>query len=406
MMSNETAPQISLSELLKKLTELNGSDLHVTTNTPPQVRVDGHLRPLEGYRPLTSADTKQLAYSVLTDAQKHRFEENLELDFSFGVKGLSRFRANIFNQRGAVGAVFRAIPYEIKPFDALGLPPVVKQLCDKPRGLILVTGPTGSGKSTTLAAMIDKINVDRHEHILTIEDPIEFLHNHKGCLVNQREVSADTRSFADALRTALRQDPDVVLVGEMRDLETIESALRIAETGHLTLATLHTNSAASTINRIIDVFPSAQQAQVRAQLSLVLEGILCQTLLPRIEGTGRAMAMEILVPNPAIRNLIREDKVHQIYSMMQTGQEKFGMQTFNQSLATLYHKRLISLDVALQRSSNSDELKELIERGSGVNTSFGGNGANGAGNMRPGTHPSPYAQGRPVGVRPGSPNGR
>lgn len=405
MMSNENAPQISLSELLKKLTELNGSDLHITTNTPPQVRVDGHLRPLEGFRPLTSADTKQLAYSVLTDAQKHRFEENLELDFSFGVKGLSRFRANIFNQRGAVGAVFRAIPYEIKPFEALGLPPVVKQLCDKPRGLILVTGPTGSGKSTTLAAMIDKINVDRHEHILTIEDPIEFLHNHKGCLVNQREVSADTRSFADALRTALRQDPDVVLVGEMRDLETIESALRIAETGHLTLATLHTNSAASTINRIIDVFPSAQQAQVRAQLSLVLEGILCQTLLPRIEGTGRAMAMEILVPNPAIRNLIREDKVHQIYSMMQTGQEKFGMQTFNQSLATLYHKRLISLDVAIQRSSNPDELKELIERGSGVNTG-NGNGAPGAGNMRPGTHPSPYAQGRPIGVRPGAPNGR
>jgi twitching motility protein PilT len=404
MMSNENAPQMSLSELLKKLTELNGSDLHITTNTPPQVRVDGHLRPLEGYRPLTSADTKQLAYSVLTDAQKHRFEENLELDFSFGVKGLSRFRANIFNQRGAVGAVFRAIPYEIKPFEALGLPPVVKQLCDKPRGLILVTGPTGSGKSTTLAAMIDKINVDRREHILTIEDPIEFLHNHKSCLVNQREVSADTRSFADALRTALRQDPDVVLVGEMRDLETIESALRIAETGHLTLATLHTNSAASTINRIIDVFPSGQQAQVRAQLSLVLEGILCQALLPRAEGAGRAMALEILVPNPAIRNLIREDKVHQIYSMMQTGQEKFGMQTFNQSLATLYHKRLISLDVAMQRSSNADELRELIERGSGVNT--GGNGATGAGNGRPGTHPSPYAQARPIGSRPGMPTGR
>jgi twitching motility protein PilT len=400
MMSNENAPQFSLSELLKKLTELNGSDLHITTNTPPQVRVDGHLRPLEGFRPLTSADTKQLAYSVLTDAQKHRFEENLELDFSFGVKGLSRFRANIFNQRGAVGAVFRAIPYEIKPFDALGLPPVVKQLCDKPRGLILVTGPTGSGKSTTLASMVDKINIDRHEHILTIEDPIEFLHNHKSCLVNQREVSADTRSFADALRTALRQDPDVVLVGEMRDLETIESALRIAETGHLTLATLHTNSAASTINRIIDVFPSAQQAQVRAQLSLVLEGILCQALLPRIEGKGRAMAMEILVPNPAIRNLIREDKVHQIYSMMQTGQEKYGMQTFNQSLATLYHKRLISLDVAIQRSSNADELRELIERGSGINTGFG-NGA--PGNGKPGAHPSPYAQGRPVGVRPGAP---
>ena len=247
--------------------------------------------------------------------------------------------------------------------------------------------------------MVDKINIDRHEHILTIEDPIEFLHNHKSCLVNQREVNADTRSFADALRTALRQDPDVVLVGEMRDLETIESALRIAETGHLTLATLHTNSAASTINRIIDVFPSAQQSQVRAQLSLVLEGILCQALLPRVEGTGRAMAMEILVPNPAIRNLIREDKVHQIYSMMQTGQEKYGMQTFNQSLATLYHKRLISLDVAIQRSSNADELKELIERGSGVNTGNGAPGPNG----RPGGHPSPYAQGRPVGVRPGAP---
>jgi len=395
MMTNEAAPQITLSELLKKLAELGGSDLHITTNTPPQVRVDGHLRPLEGYRPLSSADTKQLAYSVLTDAQKHRFEENLELDFSFGVKGLSRFRANIFNQRGAVGAVFRAIPYEIKPFEGLGLPPVVKTLCDKPRGLILVTGPTGSGKSTTLAAMIDKINTDRHEHILTIEDPIEFLHNHKNCLVNQREVNADTRGFAEALRTALRQDPDVVLVGEMRDLETIESALRIAETGHLTFATLHTNSAASTINRIIDVFPSDQQAQIRAQLSLVLEGILCQSLLPRADGQGRAMALEILVPNAAIRNLIREDKVHQIYSMMQTGQDKYGMQTFNQALASLYHKRQISLDVAMQRSSNTDELKDLIERGSGLNT---GNGS--GAQVKPGMHPSPYAQGRPVGTRP------
>src|SRR5918997_1146161 len=367
MRLNESVPQISLSELLQKLSDLGGSALQTTTGTPPQVRVDGHLRPLEQYRVLTSADTKQLAYSVLTDAQKHRFEENLELDFSFGVKGLSRFRANIFNQRGAVGAVFRAIPYEIKPFEALGRPAVVKQLCDKPRGLILVTGPTGSGKSTTLAAMIDKINSDRHEHILTIEDPIEFLHNHKSCLVNQREVNADTRGFAEALRTALRQDPDVVLVGEMRDLETIESALRIAETGHLTFATLHTNSAASTINRIIDVFPSEQQSQVRAQLSLVLEGILCQALLPKADGQGRAMALEILVPNPAIRNLIREDKVHQIYSMMQTGQDKYGMQTFNQSLATLYHKRLISLDVAAQRSSNPEELRDLIEHGSGVN---------------------------------------
>src|SRR5918912_701998 len=375
MALNEPVPQITLSELLKKLAEMGGSDLHITTNTPPQVRVDGHLCPLEGYKVLTSADTKQLAYSVLTDAQKHRFEENLELDFSFGVKGLSRFRANIFNQRGAVGAVFRAIPYEIKPFEALGLPPVVKELCDKPRGLILVTGPTGSGKSTTLAAMIDKINVDRHDHILTIEDPIEFLHNHKSCLVNQREVNADTRGFAEALRTALRQDPDVVLVGEMRDLETIESALRIAETGHLTFATLHTNSAASTINRIIDVFPPNQQAQVRAQLSLVLEGILCQALLPKAEGRGRAMGLEILVPNPAIRNLIREDKVHQIYSMMQTGQDKYGMQTFNQALATLYHKRLITLETAMQRSGNPDELRELIEHGSGVNAGNGGNGA-------------------------------
>ena len=396
MALNETVPQITLSELLKKLSEFGGSDLHITTNSPPQVRVDGHLRPLEGYKVLTSSDTKQLAYSVLTDAQKHRFEENLELDFSFGVKGLSRFRANIFNQRGAVGAVFRAIPYEIKPFEALGLPPVVKQLCDKPRGLIRVTGPPGSGKSTTLAAMIDKVNIDRHEHILTIEDPIEFLHNHKSCLVNQREVNADTRGFSEGLRAALRQDPDVVLVGEMRDLETIESALRIAETGHLTFATLHTNSAASTINRIIDVFPSEQQSQVRAQLSLVLEGILCQALLPKADGQGRAMALEILVPNVAIRNLIREDKVHQIYSMMQTGQDKFGMQTFNQSLATLYHKRQISLDVAMQRSSNADELKELIERGSGLNT---GNG-NGPG-QKPGAHPSPYAQPRPIGVRPG-----
>jgi twitching motility protein PilT len=393
----QTQEPLSLSDLLKKLIELGGSDLHLTTNTPPQVRVDGHLHPIESARTLTSADTKSLAYSVLTDAQKHRFEENLELDFSFGVRGLSRFRANLFNQRGAVGAVFRAIPYEIKSFDDLGLPPVVAQLCDRPRGLILVTGPTGSGKSTTLAAMLDKVNRERHEHIVTIEDPIEFLHSHKSCIVNQREVGADTRGFAEALRTALRQDPDVVLVGEMRDLETIESALRIAETGHLTFATLHTNSAASTINRIIDVFPSAQQSQIRAQLSLVLEGILCQSLIPRADGRGRGMALEILVPNPAIRNLIREDKVHQIYSMMQTGQGKNGMQTFNQSLATLYHKRLITIETAMQRSSNPDELRELIEHGAGINN---GGGANGQSLNRP--HPSPYAQPRPVGSRPGA----
>lgn len=390
--------QVTLPELLKKMTDAGGSDLHLTTNSAPQIRVHGHLRSLAEYPPMTPADTKRLAYSVLTDAQKHRFEENLELDFSFGLKGMSRFRANLFNQKGAVGAVFRAIPYEIKSFEALGLPPVVQDMCKKPRGLVLVTGPTGSGKSTTLAAMIDKINIDRHDHILTIEDPIEFLHNHKNCVVNQREVAADTHSFGSALRTALRQDPDVVLVGEMRDLETIEMALRIAETGHLTFATLHTNSAYSTINRIIDVFPSAQQSQVRTQLSLVLEGIMCQALLPKASGDGRAMALEILVPNAAIRNLIREDKIHQIYSMMQTGQDKFGMQTFNQSLATLYHKKQITLDAAMQRTSNADELKELIERGSGLNQAYGG------GTPRPGAPAagggSPYAQGRPVGQRP------
>ncbi len=395
--------QITLPELLKKMTDAGGSDLHLSTNSAPQVRVHGHLSPLAGFGPMSAADTKRLAYSVLTDAQKHRFEENLELDFSFGLKGMSRFRANLFNQKGAVGAVFRAIPYEIKTFEALGLPQVIQDLCKKPRGLVLVTGPTGSGKSTTLASMIDKINMDRHDHILTIEDPIEFLHNHKNCVVNQREVAADTHSFGDALRTALRQDPDVVLVGEMRDLETIEMALRIAETGHLTFATLHTNSAYSTINRIIDVFPAGQQAQIRTQLSLVLEGIMCQSLLPKASGDGRAMALEILIPNAAIRNLIREDKIHQIYSMMQTGQDKFGMQTFNQALATLVHKRVITLEVAMQRTSNADELKELIDRGSGLNSSYGARpGAPGA----PGARPtpagggSPYAQGRPIGRRP------
>ncbi|HEX8370092.1 MAG TPA: type IV pilus twitching motility protein PilT [Pyrinomonadaceae bacterium] len=389
--------QVTLPDLLRKMTDMGGSDLHLTTNSSPQVRVHGHLHQLTEYPPLTPAQTKQLAYSVLTDAQKHRFEENLELDFSFGLKGMSRFRANLFNQKGAVGCVFRAIPYEIKSFDALGLPPVVSDMCKKPRGLVLVTGPTGSGKSTTLASMVDKINIDRHDHILTIEDPIEFLHNHKNCVVNQREVGADTHGFADALRTALRQDPDVVLVGEMRDLVTIEMALRIAETGHLTFATLHTNSAASTINRIIDVFPAEQQSQVRTQLSLVLEGILCQSLLPKASGDGRVMALEILIPNSAIRNLIREDKIHQIYSMMQTGQDKFGMQTFNQALATLFQKRLITLDVAMQRSSNADELKDLIERGSGLNQSYGGQAKPGA---SPQNHASPYMQGRPVGQRP------
>jgi twitching motility protein PilT len=352
----------TLSDLLKKMLELGGSDLHISTNTPPQVRVHGHLQPLD-MPVLVPSETKQLAYSVLTDAQKHRFEENLELDFSFGLKGMARFRGNLFNQRGATAAVFRVIPFEIKSFQQLNLPPVVAKLCDRPRGLILVTGPTGSGKSTTLAAMIDKINTERHDHIITIEDPIEFVHQNKNCLVNQRELHADTKSFSDALRAALREDPDVVLIGEMRDLETIESALRIAETGHLTFGTLHTNSAASTINRVIDVFPSHQQSQIRAQLSLVLEGVLCQSLLPKIGGQGRACAMEILVPNAAVRNLIREDKIHQIYSAMQSGQDKYGMQTFNQSLASLYFSKLISLETALIRSSMPDELQEMINRG-------------------------------------------
>ncbi len=357
---------ITLAELLQKVLHSGGSDLHLTVASPPQIRVDGQLRPLE-MPPLTAADTKRLAYSVLNDAQKHSFEEKWEIDFSFGIKDLCRFRGNVFTQKGGVGAVFRVIPFEIKSFEALGLPPVIEKLCDKPRGLILVTGPTGSGKSTTLAAMIDKINRQRHEHILTIEDPIEFLHNHKNCIVNQREVGSDTHSFAEALRVALREDPDVVLIGEMRDLETVESALRIAETGHLTLATLHTNSAAATINRIVDVFPPNQQPQIRAQLSMVLEGIMCQSLIPRMGGSGRAMAMEILIPNSAVRNLIREDKVHQIYSAMQTGQEKYGMQTFNQSLAQLVLSKQISQEDAINKSSNVDELQDLINRGVGVN---------------------------------------
>jgi twitching motility protein PilT len=378
-MANEN---LTLTELLKRMTEMRGSDLHITLNSPPQIRVDGHMHPLTEFEAMNAADTKALAYSVLTDAQKHRFEEDLELDFSFGVKGLSRFRANLFNQKGAVAAVFRAIPYEIRSFEQLGLPTVVSQLCDRPRGLILVTGPTGSGKSTTLAAMLDKINRERHDHILTIEDPIEFLHPHRNCLVNQREVKADTHGFSHALRSALRQDPDVVLIGEMRDLETIEAALRIAETGHLTFGTLHTNSAAATINRVIDVFPAYQQSQIRAQLSLVLEGVMCQTLLPKMSGSGRAMAMEILVPNVAIRNLIREDKIHQIYSMMQTGQEKYGMQTLNQSLATLYFQKHISLESALQRSALPEELQDLINRGAGLITASQDRGTAAA---RPGT---------------------
>ncbi|HCF59776.1 MAG TPA: type IV pili twitching motility protein PilT [Myxococcales bacterium] len=349
----------NLHQLLKAMVEKGASDLHITTGSPPQLRIDGKLVPLKT-APLTPVETKQLCYSILTDAQKHKFEEDNELDLSFGVKGLSRFRANVFMQRGAVGGAFRTIPFKILTFAELGLPAVVAELAKKPRGLILVTGPTGSGKSTTLASIIDKINTERHEHIMTIEDPIEYLHPHKNCLVNQREVGADTRSFKTALKYILRQDPDIVLIGEMRDLETVEAALVISETGHLAFGTLHTNSCVQSINRILDVFPPYQQPQVRAQLSFVMEGVLTQALLPKNGAPGRVLALEVMIPNPAIRNLIREDKVHQIYSQMQVGQQKFGMQTFNQSLVQLLQRRLISVEEAFGRSSDPEELRSML----------------------------------------------
>jgi twitching motility protein PilT len=353
---------INLPDLLKATLDLGGSDLHLSIGSAPQVRVDGHLRKLE-YPDLTADVLKSLVYSVLTDAQKKKFEETWELDLAFGLRGVGRFRCNVFNQKGAVGAVYRLIPEKIRALEELGLPPVLAELADRPRGLVLVTGPTGSGKSTTLAAMIDRINQAKHAHILTIEDPIEYLHQHKTSLVNQRELHADTQSFSLALRAALREDPDVVLVGEMRDLETMEAALKLAETGHLTMATLHTNSAAQTITRIIDAFPAHQQAQIRTQISLVLEGIVCQALVPKASGQGRVASLEIMVANPAIRNLIREDKIHQLYGTMQTGQEKYGMQTMNQSLARLVQKKLITRDAAFATSSNRDELIMLLERG-------------------------------------------
>src|SRR5229473_17964 len=349
----------TMHDLLTIMIERGASDLHITTGTPPQIRLHGKLTPLTQFERLTPQDTQRLAYSVLNEGQKQKFEEENELDLSFGIQGLARFRCNVYRQRGAVAAAIRVIPIKIRSFDELGLPPVVEQLADRPKGLILVTGPTGSGKSTTLAAMVDKINNERTEHIMTIEDPIEFVHHHKKCLVNQREVFSDTQSFKNALKYILRQDPDVVLVGEMRDLETIAAALTIAETGHLTLGTLHTNSCAQTINRIIDVFPTSQQSQVRAQLSLVLEGVLSQQLIPTADGRGRVMALEIMVTTPAIRNLIREEKIHQIYSAMQAGQ-KFGMQTMNQSLIELVQKRQISREEALNRSSLPEELAGLL----------------------------------------------
>jgi twitching motility protein PilT len=360
----------NLHQLLKLMVEKGASDLHITTGSPPQLRIDGKLTPLKT-PPLNPTETKQICYSILTDAQKHRFEEENELDLSFGVKGLSRFRSNIFIQRGAVAGAFRSIPFRILTFEDLGLPPIMNDIAKKPRGLVLVTGPTGCGKSTTLASVIDKINQERNQHIVTIEDPIEYLHPHKNCIVNQREVQADTKSFKAALRYILRQDPDVVLIGEMRDLETIEAALQISETGHLCFATLHTNSAVQSINRIIDVFPPYAQTQVRAQLSFVLEGILTQALLPKASGNGRALSIEVMVPNPAIRNLIREDKIHQIYSQMQVGQAKFGMQTMNQSLLSLYQRKLITFDDMMGFSPDPEELKQTLAGSKGATTPEG-----------------------------------
>lgn len=352
----------NMHQLLKTMIEKGASDLHITTGSPPQLRIDGKLHPLK-MPPMSPQETKQVCYSVLTDAQKHRFEETNELDLSFSVQKLSRFRGNIFVQRGNVAGAFRAIPFKIMTFEELNLPPIVLELSRKPRGLVLVTGPTGSGKSTTLASIIDRVNSERQEHIVTIEDPIEYLHPHKGCLVNQREVGADTENFKTALKYILRQDPDIVLIGELRDLETIEAALSVAETGHLAFATLHTNTAVQTINRIVDVFPPYQQSQIRQQLSFVLEGVICQTLLPRASGPGRVLALEVMVPNQAIRNLIREDKVHQLYSAMQVGQSKFGMQTMNQCLADLVYRRLVSMELASGRSPDVDELKTLVTQG-------------------------------------------
>jgi twitching motility protein PilT len=354
----QTSP-VNLRALLEEMIERNASDLHITAGERAKLRVDGEITNSKNEYALTPKDTLQLAYSVLTENQKKRFEMEDELDFSFGIANLARFRGNCFKQRGCVSMVIRQIPFNIKTFEQLGLPMAISKMADKPRGLVLVTGPTGSGKSTTLAAMIDKINRERHGHIITVEDPIEFIHRHQNCIVNQREVGTDTKSFGAALKYALREDPDTILVGEMRDLETIQAALTIAETGHLCFATLHTNSAAEAINRMIDVFPAHQQSQVRAQLAFVLEGIVTQILLPRRKGTGRAMAAEILVVTPSIRALIRDDKVHQIYSMMQAG-KKFGSQTLNDALYQLYMNKDVAEEDCVRVSSDPTEFLRRI----------------------------------------------
>jgi twitching motility protein PilT len=350
---------VNLRQLLEEMIERDASDLHITAGERPKVRIDGDITNSRVEHVLTPKDTLQIAYSVLTENQKKRFETEDELDFSFGIQNLARFRGNCFKQRGCVSMVIRQIPFSVKTFEELGLPAVLAKLAERPRGLVLVTGPTGSGKSTTLAAMIDKINKERRGHIITVEDPIEFIHRHQSCIVNQREIGTDTRSFGAALKYALRQDPDVVLVGEMRDLETISSALTIAETGHLALATLHTNSAAESINRIIDVFPAHQQSQVRAQLAFVLEGVVTQTLLQKASGKGRVMVCEIMMATPAIRALIRDDKVHQIYSAMQAG-KKHGMQTLADSLYTQYMAREVTLEECLRVATDQNEFLRMV----------------------------------------------
>lgn len=352
----------TLEDFLKYMVGKDATDLHITTGVPPTIRVGGELVPIPGANTLAPGDTQRLCFSVMSDAQKQKFEEEHEVDFSFGIRGVARFRANVFRQRGAVAGAFRRIPYEVIPIERLGLPPVVSTFVTKSKGLILVTGPTGSGKSTTLAAFIDRINESYNKHIITVEDPIEYLHPHKKCLVNQREVGSDTESFKKALRYVLRQDPDVVLIGEMRDLESMQAALTIAETGHLTFATLHTNSTVETMNRIIDSFPSHQQTQIRTQLSFVIEGVICQQLLPRADGKGLVLASEVLVPTPAVRNLIRENKLHQIYSVMQSGQSHHGMQTMNQSLVNLYKKGYITYEQALFASPLQEEIVNMLDK--------------------------------------------